>query len=526
MRARSVGFRAGGKMDEGQTILGKYRVNALLGMGGMASVWSATNIFTGREFAIKFMLPEMVRTAEAVHRFLLEAKVTARINHPNIVEVIDVGKTEDGALFLLMELLNGNSLDSALLCERPPMRVLDFLLAMRDVANALAAAHQAAIVHRDLKPTNVFLHRDRSGRRIVKVLDFGVSKILEEGADPALTLDGAILGSPLYMSPEQALGEETVDGRTDVFAFGAMMFEALCGQRAYDASNLNALLVAIATTPPKEIDEVAPQLPEPLRALVRDCLATERARRLDSFKVVVQRLQPIILSLVESDLRLPPCGSQHPSDSFRASVLSSSRPASGIPSSTRQATSVAPHSSPTPNAPAALPRDAAFAHDSVGRGWAEDKGRSLAWFGAGAVAGVALLVGVEALFGRRGGAWPWSANTVPSTDTCSSRSQPIAPLDAESSLVSSTAAVIAVDSAAARSAATIDGNGRLSIATAPGWCSISVDGIARGVTPLASFELAAGPHKIVCVSPDGTAKTASVTVTEGGETRYQFAIAE
>src|SRR5579863_8474487 len=127
-------------MEAGQTIAGKYRLNRLLGSGGMATVWSVTNTFTEREFAIKFMHPAVARTPEAARRFLLEAKVSARINHPNIIEVIDVGQTDDGSLFLVMELLSGQSLDGAMQHTEPPMSVADFLAVMHDVAEALAAA--------------------------------------------------------------------------------------------------------------------------------------------------------------------------------------------------------------------------------------------------------------------------------------------------------------------------------------------------------------------------------------------------
>jgi len=343
-------------MDEGQTIVGKYRLNSLLGMGGMASVWSATNVFTDRKFAIKFMLPQVARTPEAAHRFMLEAKVSARINHPNIIEVIDVGQTEKGALFLVMELLTGASLDAALRHEQPPMPLRDFLLFMRDVADALAAAHRSGIIHRDLKPTNVFLHTDRGGRVVPKVLDFGVSKVLEGDANDALTVHGTILGSPLYMSPEQALGADGIDGRTDVFAFGAMLFEALCGQRAYSASNLNALIIAIATTQPRPIDDLAPQLPQPLRELVRDCMMTDRTKRLGSFEPVVQRLDDLISALADSDQRLPSDRNSHPaSDSVAMGDVSSRRRGDGLPASARLVPSVAPHSLPTPNAPLASP---------------------------------------------------------------------------------------------------------------------------------------------------------------------------
>src|SRR5580704_12855112 len=292
-------------METGQTIAGKYRLNRLLGTGGMASVWSATNVFTEREFAIKFMLPQVARTPEAARRFLLEAKISARINHPNIIEVIDVGQAEDSSLFLVMELLTGSSLDVATRRRTPSMPVHDFMRFMRDVAEALAAAHRCGVIHRDLKPTNVFLHTDRDGRIVPKILDFGVSKILEEENNTAHTVVGTVLGSPLYMSPEQAMGAEGIDGRTDVFAYGSILFEALTGQRAYDGPNFNALIVTIATTQPRRVDDVAPQLPEPLRALIRDCLITDKTRRLDSFERVVERLDGMMIKLEKQTGPLP-----------------------------------------------------------------------------------------------------------------------------------------------------------------------------------------------------------------------------
>lgn len=294
-------------MEAASTVAGKYRLNRLLGEGGMATVWSATNVFTEREFAIKFMLPQVARTPDAARRFLLEARVSARINHPNIIEVIDVGQAEDGSLFLVMELLSGVSLDVAIRRTTPPMPVRDFIGVMRDVAEALAAAHKSGVIHRDLKPTNVFLHRDRDGRVVPKLLDFGVSKILEDNQkNTSLTVAGTVLGSPLYMSPEQARGEtDTLDGRTDVFAYGSILFEALTAQRAFDGANFNALIVAIATTEPKSIDDVAPQLPPALRALVSDCMAPDREARLASFDLVVERVDAMREALDACEQCLP-----------------------------------------------------------------------------------------------------------------------------------------------------------------------------------------------------------------------------
>src|SRR5271170_5545208 len=220
-------------LQSGQTIAGKYRLNQPIGAGGMASVWSATNVFTERQFAMKFMHPAVAKTPEAARRFLMEAKVSARVNHPNIIEIIDVGQTEDGSLFMVMELLQGVSLETAMRRQSPPMLVSEFVSVMIDVARALAAAHRNGVVHRDLKPTNIYLHMIREGVAVPKLLDFGVSKFTDDD-DHGLTVAGTVLGSPMYMSPEQAMGSDSIDGRTDVFAFGAILFEALTGLRPYD----------------------------------------------------------------------------------------------------------------------------------------------------------------------------------------------------------------------------------------------------------------------------------------------------
>ncbi len=325
-------------MESGRTIAGKYRLNRLLGSGGMASVWSATNVFTEREFAVKFMLPQIARTPEAARRFLLEAKVSARIDHPNIIEIIDVGQAEDGSLFLVMELLTGVSLDVGLRRREPRLTVLELLGHMRDVAAALAAAHRSGVVHRDLKPTNIFLHTDRDGRVVPKILDFGVSKILEEESNTALTVIGTVLGSPLYMSPEQAMGADGIDGRTDIFAFGGILFEALTGGRAFDAPNFNALIVKIATKEPKSIDEIAGHLPEGLRALVRDCMVTNKELRLASFDLVLERLDALIPGLRESELRAPGLSS---SDAEATNALPPKRQRSDPPPPSKRTVPVA-----------------------------------------------------------------------------------------------------------------------------------------------------------------------------------------
>jgi serine/threonine-protein kinase len=518
-------------MEAGQTIAGKYRLNSLLGTGGMATVWSATNVFTEREFAMKFMHPQVARTPEAARRFLLEAKVSARINHPNIIEVIDVGQAEDGSLFLVMELLTGTSLDVGVQQQKPPMLLFEFMLIMREVAQALAAAHRSGVVHRDLKPTNVFLHQDRDGRVVPKILDFGVSKILEDEKNTALTIVGTVLGSPLYMSPEQAMGAEGIDGRTDVFAFGSILFEALSGTRAFDAPNFNALIVTIATTQPKKIDDVAPQLPEPLRALIRECVVTDKAKRLDSFDKIVEHLDAMLPELAQSEMRLPSVEADP--DATRPHARQSDRPPPSAAGGAHGSSVAAVHISSRPPPPAGTVT-------TPGRAWSQ---RRRGFFnsllppllrrqptglviGLGGLLGLAALgIGGAAAFGGGGVSTASRSSAVSATSAGAAAPKigaPPSPRAAESTNVP----VISVDSLPLAHRGGGQTKGRLSVASNPGSCAVSVDGVPHGPTPLASFEVSAGPHRIECSPPSGRPRSANVIVVEGTAAHYNFALDE
>ena len=536
-------------MESGQTIAGKYRLNRLLGTGGMASVWSATNVFTEREFAIKFMLPQVARTPEAARRFLLEAKVSARINHPNIIEVIDVGQAEDSSLFLVMELLTGVSLDVAIRQHKPALSVCDFMVHMRLVAEALAAAHRSGVIHRDLKPTNIFLHTDRDNRIVPKILDFGVSKILEEENNTSLTVVGTVLGSPLYMSPEQAMGAEGIDGRTDVFAYGSILFEALTGQRAYDGPNFNALIVTIATTQPRRIDDVAPELPEPLRALIRDCLITDKTRRLDSFERVVERLDAMVAELDKQTGPLPYARRERAVAEAEALAEAAAAaatkampaphvserppPPSSIPPSSGSRSSEHPTSAgkiPTAVSGLTAPTDSI----SKTRTWlgAVDllpggaQPRSTVTVMAGAVmAALAVVLGFAALFGR-GSSSPHAAiqgSALSATaGVVTPKAAAQAPVDVDPP---SQVPLISVDSLpVATRKAESPRAGKLSINASPGSCSVSIDGVKSGATPLIGMEIMPGVHRLECASASGRTKSANVSVSEGATTHYRFAL--
>ncbi len=499
-------------LTEGQVIAGKYRLNSLLGQGGMATVWCATNTFTDRQFAVKFLLPTFAQTPEAAQRFMMEAKVSGRVQHANVIEVIDVGQAEDGSLFLVMELLHGDSLEHVIRKQKPPMLVHDFLSVMLDVARALAAAHRAGVIHRDLKPSNIMIHKDREGVAVPKVLDFGVSKFLLEGdRDNSLTIAGTVLGSPLYMSPEQAMGLADLDHRTDLFAFGAILFEALCGFRCYDAPNFNALIVTIATTQPKNVDHYAAHLPESLRALVRNCLVTDKNQRAESFEHIIERLTPIIAEMkAASPMRLPvPVrrpGEPPPDPENTAAMPAIIRPSDRPPppSSDQRGEQVPGSGSAAPWAgslpgyrPASKPPVILFAI-------------------VGAVlASFVIVVAVGFLIAKR-----HRSQDVAATQTATA-APPVIELPSATASSSSEVPVVSVDAIPMTQSGKLH-VGKLNVEATPQACTISVDGKSRGTTPQFLSDLSPGPHSVRCENSSGIAKIVTVSVVEGQTAHHRF----
>jgi eukaryotic-like serine/threonine-protein kinase len=507
-------------MEAGSTIAGKYRLNRPIGSGGMAQVWSATNIFTEREFAIKFLLAQVARSQEAVRRFLLEAKVSARVNHPNIIEIIDVGQAEDGSLFLVMELLAGVSLETAIRRQRPPMLIKDFLGIMHDVARAIAAAHRSGVIHRDLKPSNVYLHRDREGNTFPKILDFGVSKILEDEQNHALTIAGTVLGSPLYMSPEQAMGSVNIDGRTDIFAFGSILFEAFSGFRAYDAPNFNALIVTIATTEPKKIDDAAPYLPESLRALVRDCMKTDRRERIANFDLVAERLERVVAELGGSPLRLPaPPGAAL--DPEATAAMPVSRPGAELGAASSPGTASAPPNAGTlPPSMSANAPPGAFSSPwgTPSPGFAAQGTRRtvIALLASASVVILLLLVAIALTVAK--GAEKRASAVAPVLPTAAQATEAPSASPAESS--SEEPPVVSIESLPF--AGVSSHTGRLIVSSGPGSCVVTVDGKTEGPTPVTANDVPSGTHKVECAVAGGKTRSTTVTIGDGRTERYRF----
>jgi eukaryotic-like serine/threonine-protein kinase len=294
-----------GQINPGLIVAGRYRLLRKLGQGGMGTVWSARNELIDREVAIKMMRPEAAANPVSLQRFFTEAKASGRLRHPNITEIFDLGQAEDGSPFLVLELLTGEPLDSVL--RRVPMLApVQALLLAKSIAAGLHVAHQKGIVHRDLKPANIYLHRDPITLEIIpKILDFGISKVTgPEAIDHHATHTGTVVGSPTYMSPEQARGVSDIDARADLWSVGVLMYKALTGRAPFNAANYNALMVAIMTEPHQPVTRFVPTIPKLVSDIIDDCLKKERNDRIQNAKSLLSRIDTALLSLNAERARL------------------------------------------------------------------------------------------------------------------------------------------------------------------------------------------------------------------------------
>ncbi len=232
----------------GEIVDTKYRVDGLIGAGGMGSVYEATQTAIRRKVAIKLLHANFAENPDVVRRFQQEAEIAGSLGHDNICEVTDLGTLASGAPYLVMPLLKGLSLAELLIAEQPlsVFRVSDIIC---QTLSALESAHGAGIVHRDLKPDNIFVTKLGDRDDFVKLLDFGISKMLGQDSVVELTRTGTVLGTPFYMSPEQARGDKVVDERTDIYAIGVILYQALTGKRPFEGTSYNQVLAKIFTDP-------------------------------------------------------------------------------------------------------------------------------------------------------------------------------------------------------------------------------------------------------------------------------------
>jgi len=263
----------------GLTLAGKYRIEGFLRRGGMGAVYRATHVMLGKPVALKLIRPEIVTSPEVVRRFQREARAASLLSHPNIVTIYDLGQVEDGTLYLAMELCAGMSLKDLIVAEGPlaPRRAVRLC---RAIAGALALAHKNRIVHRDLKPHNVMIARDAEGQETPKLLDFGIAKAVEpDGA--TLTSTGMVLGTPRYLSPEQAQGL-SVDGRSDLYSLGIIFYEMLVGRVPFDDPSVPSLLVKHMAEPPRPPSELRPDVPPAIESIILRLLEKDPACRFQS----------------------------------------------------------------------------------------------------------------------------------------------------------------------------------------------------------------------------------------------------
>jgi serine/threonine-protein kinase len=342
----------------GKVLSERYRIEAVLGEGGMGAVYLAEHVLMHKRLAVKVLHPEMTRMPEIVARFEREAMAAAHIEHPNVAAATDFGKLEDGAFFLVLEYVEGTNLRD--LIAKGPLGVERALHIAYQIGSALARAHALGIVHRDLKPENVMLVERDGDPNFVKVLDFGIAKVpvgeLARSETPpqsgqVLTQLGMVYGTPEYMAPEQALGQE-VDARADLYALGVILFEMLTGVRPFEAESKVTLLgMKVTSDPPTMVSKNAQvRVPEAVEAMVRRLLDKEAAQRFQEARQVLDAIDGCRMATAKTEHNMP----------AMATPL-------GLPASARYRASLA-----------SVPRTALDVAPTSGR-FAEERARAMAW---------------------------------------------------------------------------------------------------------------------------------------------------
>ncbi|HEU4581980.1 MAG TPA: serine/threonine-protein kinase [Polyangiaceae bacterium] len=279
----------------GEILAGKYEVQALLGVGGIGFVVAAKHLDLGEKVALKFLRPDALSNAEAVGRFAREARASVQIKSEHVARVFDVGHLPDGSPFIVMEYLEGNDL-GALIDERGPLPIKLAVEYVLQACQALAAAHARGVVHRDVKPENLFLERRAQGLDVIKVLDFGISKVALTGSSfetrHPLAQTTMAMGSPTYMSPEQIRASQDIDSRTDIWSLGCVLYELLTGKPAFDAPSLTQISAAILEREPPSLRQRCPGASTGLEVVVKQCLAKDPRGRFQNVGELAVALSP------------------------------------------------------------------------------------------------------------------------------------------------------------------------------------------------------------------------------------------
>ncbi len=280
---------AGVPVSRGTLVAGKYRVDRVLGAGGMGVVVAALQVDLDRAVALKFLRPEVAPRPEQVTRFAREARAAAKLQSEHVTRVLDVGMLDSGAAYIVMEYLEGEDLGN-LLAKSGPLPCGEAVKYSLEASEGVAEAHACGIVHRDLKPANLFLAHRTNGRPIIKVLDFGLSKI--SAGEDRVTSESSILGSPVYMSPEQLLSPHAADARSDIWSLGVTLYEMLTGQRAFRGERLPELLAGILHGCETPLESFRLDVPAGLRQAVHRCLQKDPSRRFANIADFAEALAP------------------------------------------------------------------------------------------------------------------------------------------------------------------------------------------------------------------------------------------
>ncbi|HKO52637.1 MAG TPA: serine/threonine-protein kinase [Polyangiaceae bacterium] len=275
VQAANSGSQSVPQLDVGSVVDRRYRLKREIARGGAGAVFEAEHLYTSRPVAIKLLLADQVHATESRQRLLLEARALTVARHPGIVLGLDAGETEHGTPYLVMELLEGRTLEG-ILAVRPRIGVADAVYIGMQLCDALATAHERGILHRDIKPSNVFISRSESGREVTKIFDFGIARLPQQ--NHKITQQGAVLGTPEYMAPEQLLAQDDVDARCDIYALGISLYEALAGTVPFEG-NFGEVLLKVSTQPMPSLIARCPNVPPLLEAAIEKALARDPAGR-------------------------------------------------------------------------------------------------------------------------------------------------------------------------------------------------------------------------------------------------------
>ena len=279
-----------GLPNPGDVIGGKYALTRVIGAGGMGVVYEAMHLRLRQRVAIKMLQPELAARGDFVARFDREARAAVKLRSPHVARVLDVDALDDGTPYLVMEFLEGRDLSAEIAARGrlPVAEAVDYVL---QTCDAMGEAHRQGTVHRDLKPSNLFLASDERGR-VVKVLDFGISKVVEEGSAPSVTSTFSVLGTALYMSPEQVRSAKHVDARSDVWALGVILYELLAGRSPFVAPSATAVAAAVVADAPVPLGMYRPDVPGELEAAVMLALEKDRDRRFSDATALAAAIAP------------------------------------------------------------------------------------------------------------------------------------------------------------------------------------------------------------------------------------------